>query len=141
MSGPKTTKGKARSRMNAFKHGLRATDELFLAHLEPHERRVLEDLRARLHEEYHPQTTHEKLLMDQIIIQNLRLYRLYDLEYRAATLSWADPLGNKSIFFHLDRLSRYDERILRQLRALQNRLRTLYCRREDYSLNSFSPRE
>jgi len=30
----KTPHGKERSRMNAFKHGLRATDDLFLAHLQ-----------------------------------------------------------------------------------------------------------
>lgn len=140
-TGPKTTIGKARSRMNAVKHGLRATDELFLVHLKRHERAVFEDLRARLHDEYDPQTVHEKLLVDQIAIQHFRQFRLYDLEYLASSKSRNDPLARESILSHLDRLSRYDSRISRQLRALQNRLKSLYWKRDDTSVTFFNPKE
>jgi hypothetical protein len=133
---PTTPEGKAKSRMNALKHGLRATDELFLAHLRPHERSVLEALRASLHEEYNPLTPHEKLLVDRIAIQHLRLFRLYRLEYDATRQS-----PHESIIPHLDRFSRYDSSVERGLRALHNRLRALYAQRGDLSLNSFSAKE
>ena len=141
MSGPRTKKGKARSRMNAFEHGLRATDELFLVHLDPHDRAVFEDFRARLHGEYKPCTVHEQLLVDEIAIQHFRLYRLYDLECVATARSRKNPLAGASILTHLDRLSRYDARISRQLRALQNRLKSLYLKRSDSSISFFNPKE
>jgi hypothetical protein len=133
---PTTPEGKAKSRMNALKHGLRATDELFLAHLKTRERSILKNLRASLHEEYNPRTTHEKLLVDRIAIQHLRLFRLYRLEYDATCLS-----ARAGILPYLDRFSRYDSSIERGLRSLHNRLRALYAQRGDHSLNSFSAKE
>ena len=133
---PTTPEGKAKSRMNALKHGLRATDDLFLAHLRPRERSVLESLRASLHEEYNPRTTHEKLLVDRMAIQHLRLFRLYRLEYDATRRS-----ARQSVLPYLDRFSRYDSAVERGLRALHNRLRALYAQRGDLSLNSFSAKE
>ena len=133
---PTTPEGKAKSRMNALKHGLRATDELFLVHLRPRERAVFESLRASLHEEYNPRTTHEKLLVDRIAIQHLRLFRLYRLEYDAARRT-----AGESVIRHLDRFSRYDSSVERGLRALHNRLSTLYAQRCDHSLNLFSVKE
>ncbi|HEY3295234.1 MAG TPA: hypothetical protein VGL38_07335 [bacterium] len=141
MSGPKSPEGKARSRSNALKHGLRATDELFLTHLKRHEREVFADFRTALHREYKPKTAHEKLLVDQIAIQHFRQYRLYDLEYLATSKSRHDPLATESIFRHLDRLSRYDTRISQQLRALHNRLKSLYWKRDNTSLSTFNPKE
>jgi hypothetical protein len=137
MSGPKTQEGKSRSRMNACKHGLRATDDLFLVHLKRHERAVFEEFRESFHTEFEPQTMQEKLLVDQIAIQHFRLFRLYDLEHNAAEKSREDPLARESILPHLDRFSRYDWRLERQLRVLQNRLRVLYARRGDCSLSTF----
>jgi hypothetical protein len=127
--------------MNALKHGLRATDELFLAHLRPHEREVFERFRASLSAEYNPQTPHEKLLVDRIVIQHFRLFRLYRLEYLASGHSLRAPLAHHSIIPHLDRFSRYDWRIEKQLRILHNRLRALYSMRGDHSLNFFSAKE
>ncbi len=138
---PTTPEGKARSRMNAFKHGLRATDELFMAHLKRAERRTFEEFRTSLHESYHPQTDPEKLLVDRIAIQHFRLYRLYRLEYVAANQCAESPLVRESIIQHLDRFSRYDWRIDRQLRILHNRLHSLYFLRGDMSLNRFNPKE
>ena len=133
---PTTPEGKAKSRMNALKHGLRATDDLFLAHLPPRERSVLESLRVSLHEEYNPRTTHEKLLVDRMAIQHLRLFRLYRLEYDATRRS-----ARQSVIPYLDRFSRYDSAVERGLRALHNRLCALYAQRHDHSLNFLSAKE
>jgi hypothetical protein len=136
-----TPEGKAKSRMNAMKHGLRATDELFLACLTRRERDVFESFRASLHGEYSPRTPHEKLLVDRIVIQHFRLFRLYRLEDIATRHSSRAPLSRESIIPHLDRFSRYDWRIERGLRVLHNRLRSLYQQRGDHSLNFFSAKE
>ena len=138
---PSTPQGKARSRMNSFKHGLRATDELFLVHLKRHEKKVFKDFRQALHKEYNPQTENEKLLVDRITIQHFRLFRLYNLEYLATNQSKRTPLARESIIPHLDRFSRYDSRIERQLRVLHNRLKALYISRQDFSLTSFSVKD
>jgi hypothetical protein len=130
---PTTPEGKAKSRMNAMKHGLRATDDLFLAHLRPRERAILESLRTSLHQEYDPQTSHEKLLVDRIAIQHPRLFRLYRLEHDA----FRGNAGDK-IVPHLDRFSRYDSCVERSLRKLHNHLRTLYNQRCNHSLNLLS---
>jgi len=136
-----TPQGKAKSRMNAMKHGLCATDELFLSHLQPHERKVFEGFRADLFAAYNPQTPLEQLLVDRIVIQHFRLFRLYRLEHLATGESLRTPLSRQSIIPHLDRFSRYDWRIERQLRILHNRLRSLYSLRGDNSLNFFSTKE
>jgi hypothetical protein len=138
---PKTPSGKARSRMNAFKHGLRATDEFFLAHLQARERRSFRNFRESLYGEYKPVTDHEKLLVDRIAIQHFRLYRLYHLEYLAGSQSTRAPLARDSILPHLDRFSRYDSRLERQLRILHNRVRSLQISRGDSSLSLFVSKE
>lgn len=147
MSGPTTPAGKARSRMNAVKHGLRAIDEIFLARLSHRERAIHGELRETLHREFRPQSSIEKSLVDRLAIQYFRLYRLYDLENIAyactvrgtvnASRASAplDPLA--SAIPHLDRFARYDGRIERQIRLLYNSLRLLYIGRGDNSLNFF----
>jgi hypothetical protein len=131
----------AAPRGNAVKHGLRATDKLFLAHLAEDERQVFDEFRQSIHEEYHPITIQEKLLVDHIAVQHFRLFRLYHLEYQATRQSSNNPLAPESVIPHLDRFSRYDSRIERQLRVLHNRLRTLFFKRGDYSLIAFPVRE
>ena len=132
---PKSVKGKARSRLNSMKHGLRATDDLFLAALNKEERTVYEHIRQSLHKEYHPQTERESHLVDRMAIHHLRLYRIYALESQAAGQSRRAPLARESIVHHLDRFSRYDWRIEKQLRMLHNRLCSMYLDRGDRSLN------
>jgi hypothetical protein len=127
--------------MNAFKHGLRATDELFLIHLNRRERAVFAGLQESLHKDYKPQTTQEKLIVDRLAVEHFRLYRLYDLEYLATSRSRDKPLTKESIIPHLDRFSRYDWRLERQLRILHNRLRSLYTKRGDFSLTLYSQKE
>jgi hypothetical protein len=138
----KTPHGKAKSRGNALKHGLSATDDLFLIHLKPREREAFDGFRQVLRAEYRPVTDHEKLLVDRIAIQHFRLYRLYQLEYLAANPSSKTASTiRESIIPHLDRFSRYDWRIERQLRVLHNRLQSLYLARGKNSLNFFTTKE
>jgi hypothetical protein len=136
-----TPKGKAKSRMNAMKHGLRATDELLLAHLNTRERNILHEIRSALRKDYKPKTNNEKLLVDRIAIQHFRLYRLYKIENLAALRTTRYAANCETIIPHLDRFARYDARIDRQLRTLHNRLCALYHFRRDYTLNYFNRKE
>ncbi len=129
------------SRANAVKHGFYATDELFLAHLQPADREVFERMRAALHHEYNPQREQELALVNRIAILYFRQLRLYGLEASATDQSAEKPLAPLSVLHHLDRFSRYDWRIERQIRALHNRLHAFYCDRHDYSLRFLSGRE
>jgi hypothetical protein len=139
--GPKTQEGKDKSRMNAMKHGLRATDQLFLAHLKQHERSVFEEVRTALCRDYRATTDLEKMIVDRIAIQHFRQFRLYQLEYVAESQSMRQPLADESILRHLDRFARYDSRIERQVRVLHNRLVSLYISRGDFSLTSLSSKD
>jgi hypothetical protein len=118
-----------------MKHGLRATDDLFLAALNNEERAIYEEIRQSLQTEYHPKTERESHLVDRMAIHHLRLYRIYALESQAAGESRKSLLSRESIVHHLDRFSRYDWRIEKQLRMLHNRLCSLYIDRGDRSLN------
>jgi hypothetical protein len=138
---PKTPSGKSKSRMNALKHGLRATDELLLAHLNSRERNILDEVRTSLQKDYNPQTEPEKILVDRIAIQHFRLYRLYKIENLAVLRTTRKSPTAESIIPHLDRFARYDARIDRQLRTLHNRLCSMYHSRRDYSLKSFIGKE
>ncbi len=129
------------SRTNAVKHGFYATNELFLAHLQPAEHAIFERMREGLHREYKPQTEQEIALVDRIAILYFRQLRLYGLEAAATDQCAQKPLGAVSILPHLDRFSRYDWRIERQIRALHNRLYSFYCSRNDYSLKMLSHSE
>jgi hypothetical protein len=129
------------SRGNALHYGLRATDELFLSTLQDPERLVFEEFRADIHAEYKPKSAQEKLLVDHITVQHFRLFRLYRLEYLSTCQSELNPLAADSVVPHLDRFSRYDSRLQRELRVLHNRLRYLYFKRGDFSLIELPIRE
>jgi hypothetical protein len=137
----KSPAGKEISRMNAYKHGLRATDELFIAQLKEGERTAFQRMRRSLLNEYKPVTDNEKMLVDRIAIQHFRLYRLYSLEASATDMSAEKPLTRESIIPHLDRFSRYDHRIEKQIKILHNRLVSLFLDRRLGYLSSYSNKE
>lgn len=116
-----------------MKHGLRATDDLFLTCLTRYERRVFQDFRESLHRDIQPATYEEKLLVDRIAVQYLRQFRLYRLEYKAGSTTFKVILAPNTLLPHLDRFSRYDWRINRQLAILQKELKTLIRRRSKKS--------
>lgn len=118
------------ARLNAFKHGLRATDVLFLSRLLPEEREMVDELRDMLYNRYEPQGAIEQLIVDKLAIHNFRQLRLYRIEYNSMNSSMNhDPTG-ESTLPHLDRLSRYDSRIALQLRSLEQTLLGLQRNRQ-----------
>jgi hypothetical protein len=120
-TGPKSPDGKAHSRLNRFRHGMDATDEVFLSRLLTPERAAYQKIRRTLVRFYSPRNAYETLLVDRMAIQHLRMLRLYRLESDAMDIV-PNPKDKSSIIPHLDRFSRYDVRIEKQLRILHNRL-------------------
>jgi hypothetical protein len=121
---PNTPDGKAVSRMNAMKHGLCAIDDIFIASLKSDEQLVFNRLRDELYEINNPETEKEERIVDNIAIQHFRLFRLYKFENIASQNNHDDLLSSESVLRHLDRLLRYDVRIDRKLRRLENTLQT-----------------
>lgn len=121
-----TPEGKAQSRLNAVKHGICATDEIFVQSLDGKDKQTFKKLRDSCYEQYTPASDHEKQLVDSIAIHIFRQMRVYKLENIAA--------AENTVLQHLDRLSRYDARVTKQIRALHNQLCFLHLRRGDSSL-------
>jgi hypothetical protein len=123
-TGPKTQAGKLQSRMNAVKHGYEATDDIFVATLDRTERVAFKKIRSALRKFYNPKSAYEKLIVDRMSAHHLRMLRLYKVEADAMSLLPSKG-ADRNVFPHLDRFSRYDVRIEKQLKTLHNRLLTL----------------
>jgi hypothetical protein len=140
-TGPKSPSGKRQSSLNAVTHGFHATDDIFVSSLNPTQRAAYRKIRRGLYRFYDPETVYEKLLVDRMAVQHLRMLRLYRLESISLD-SLPINLGNdRAMFPHLDRFSRYDVRLERQLRILHNRLLSLRNQRESKLLRSFPIKE
>lgn len=74
-TGPKTTKGKATSSLNAVKHGLLASKWL-----SPDEQENLALLIADLESEYQPDTATQRIMIERIAMSMTKLRRLHELE-------------------------------------------------------------
>ena len=74
-------------------------------------------------------------------IQHYRILRLYRIETVFMETFPVNLGGEKSILPYLDRLSRYDSRIERQLRVLHNRYISLYKQRESRLPKCFTFKE
>ncbi len=74
-TGPKTEKGKARSSLNAVKHGL-----LSSRWLSPDEQQSLASLIADLEAEYQPETATQRIMIERIAMSMTKLRRLHELE-------------------------------------------------------------
>jgi hypothetical protein len=82
-TGPRTEEGKARSRLNALKHGLLATEAAnFGVEGEP-ARKAFEGLSDRLENYYRPRGPIEEILVQKIAIATWRLKRAMRFEARA----------------------------------------------------------
>jgi hypothetical protein len=131
-----TSTGKARSRRNALKHGLRATDEIFMSSLNLDDKEAYEKLLKSLHLDYAPQTEFEKQLVNKLSILKFRQYRLYKMENLVSAKSPEELLQDHSILYHLDRFSRYDIRIEKQLQQVINQLKMCQIVRQNHNSSS-----
>jgi hypothetical protein len=119
-TGPRTPKGKARSRWNAVQHGLlakrllapEATDGDAWTHL-------LESLR----EDWHPEGTLEEILLERIAMGYWRLHTVYAYEVDFAR-------SPQEFFGSIDRTGRYATSINRQLTQDLNQLERLQRQRK-----------
>jgi len=112
-TGPRTDDGKARSSMNAVKHGLRA-ETIVLPHESADE---WEALRAAVHAEYRPRGLIETDLVERIAESMWRLRRPARYEVEA----WDAEDRDKA----LARVIRYEAHISRQLNQALRMLREL----------------
>lgn len=117
-----TQSGKARSRLNALKHGLRATDDIFISSLNADDKEAYTILLKSQHRDYAPSTELEKQLVNKLSILKFRQYRLYKMENMVSSKTTEELLQDHSILYHLDRFSRYDLRLEKQIKELINQL-------------------
>jgi hypothetical protein len=140
-TGPKSPAGKQRSSLNSVTHGLHATDDIFVSSLNAKQQAAYRKIRRGLYRFYDPVTVYEKLLVDRMAVQHLRMLRLYRFESIALDTLPLNLGSDRGIFPHLDRFSRYDVRLERQLRILHNRLISLQIQRENNQLKSLPRNE
>lgn len=124
------------SSANALKHGLEATDPIFLARLSPDDRDILERLRDALFCQHQPQTSVEEIIVDKIAIHLYRQYRFYRLEHQTINAGMNHDSTGLTMLPHLDRLSRYDSRINHHLNSLYQTLRAAQRSRQALLSNS-----
>jgi hypothetical protein len=130
-TGPKSADGKARSRLNAMKHGLTAQSPVVLDE-SPEQ---VETLAQALHDEFHPQTPMEYVLVQRMVLATWKLQRTTGAEIEAmqvlvrmsqkptAANVMVNDLGNGTS--ELDRLQRYEMRLERSLHASMRQLQQL----------------
>lgn len=122
-TGPRTRAGKARSRLNSWKHGLTA-QEILVA---DEDRNKFEALRAELWKQFQPEEGLESVLVDLLVGYAWRLRRASVIEANI----FADRLYiDYSVATFLPPLTRYEalllngfHRTLQQLLVLQERRR------------------
>jgi len=90
-TGPRTLAGKARSSLNALRHGILAR-AAFNAAIEGEERRAeFEELVAGLAQEYQPRTMTEHMTVQQLAGCYWRLAKVWRFEQEAAWRTWLAP--------------------------------------------------
>jgi hypothetical protein len=114
--GPTSEEAKSRSRLNAFKHGLRA-ETLLLETSSEAQKAVFEDLRTRLEEEFAPRTLEQQLLFESMVHAIWQKRRCLQFETKEL---------REGFIFHgsvMDRILRYatsaDKRLFRALNELK----------------------
>src|SRR4029450_10419320 len=92
--GPRTEEGKARTRFNAVKHGLRSKSAL-LPGENPEE---YYELKTRMLAEWKPQGTTEEFQVDQMLQNQWRLRRIANMEQDLFEESFASSFGSEEEF-------------------------------------------
>jgi hypothetical protein len=104
-TGPKTEEGKARSSMNALRHGLRSQKAV----LPDENQEDFNELHAGLQDLYQPQTVAEQDLVEQAVLSKWKLVRAEKLE--TDCYLEAQDAGQKSII--LNRITQIQTRLER----------------------------
>ncbi len=98
-TGPTSTRGKARSSQNSFKHGLYSRDLIL-----PDESSVeFDHLRSTLRDEHQPANTIEEILVDELAQHFWRMRRFRELEARALQPENLDTWCNNGLFALIQR--------------------------------------
>jgi hypothetical protein len=131
-TGPRTQKGKQRAAQNSYKHGffgtrLFPTQELINRDLADYHR-----IHAAYWEHYSPVGDLEKLCIEEIAVESLRLARLLGHEQKVLGLVF--PFESRS----MDKIVRYESNVSRRLDKAIARLERLQEERETQS-NQFEP--
>ena len=90
-TGPRTAAGKARSSLNALRHGILARAAFNLTIEGAERRKEFDALIAGLAEEFQPQTIVEHLMVQQLAGCWWRLAKVWRYEQEAAWRMWASP--------------------------------------------------
>jgi hypothetical protein len=131
-TGPQTSAGKQRSSQNSYKHGF------FALRLFPNSQLLAQDgadynrIYAAYWNHYAPVGDLEKLGVEKIAVESLRLARL--LGHEQKPLAWGSPFELRSI----DKIVRYESNVSRQLEKAIEQLERLQEARQMES-NQFEP--
>jgi hypothetical protein len=122
--GPKTPEGKARSSLNAVKHGLTSRYFPSVIQAGTPEREEFEGMRTDLFEHYQPVGAVEGLLVEKITVEYMRYRRLLEREQLLCA-------PNRGFFAEtVDRLTRYQTAINRQLFEAMRELERVQANRK-----------
>ncbi|MFN7993746.1 MAG: hypothetical protein U0Q18_09110 [Bryobacteraceae bacterium] len=116
-TGPRTEEGKAKCKMNALRHGLRA-DTVVLPTENPEE---FAALKAALQSEWNPQTATERILLDQMVVSQSKLQRNETIEHSIITIGKTRKMKRDldQIWRQTSRLENSFHRAMRELIRLQ----------------------
>ncbi len=123
-TGPQTPKGKQRASQNSYKHGF------YSMRLFPNNELLARDgadynrIFAAYWNHYSPVGDIEKLYVERIAVQSLRLARLFGHEQKV--FAWRQPFEARSV----DKIVRYESNVSRQLEKTIHELERLQKERE-----------
>jgi hypothetical protein len=94
-TGPRSNEGKARTRLNALRHGFRSKSAL----LPGENAEQYYELKARLNAEWKPETQNEEFLVEQLLTSQWRLDRIALMEQDIFVQSFEDSVSDSSLEF------------------------------------------
>jgi len=123
-SGPKTSEGKEKSKLNAVKHGLTARYFPALIQAGSAESEEFETVRTELYDFYQPADAIEELLVEKLAVEYLRYPRLVEREQVLCA-------HNRPYFLDIvNKLARYQTAINHQLFEAMRELERLQTQRK-----------
>jgi hypothetical protein len=124
-TGPRTTEGKQKSSMNAFKHGIFAGRLFVVGKLWAEDGQDYTNLASGMRDHYQPQGCMEEFWLERMVTEAVRLARIIGHETKA--------MQSANYPFHsayLDRVNRYQTTVSKQLLQAQKELERLQAVRK-----------